>query len=159
MRSTEVRPASRPPPAAAEPGRRRWDRLLRSTMGDGSVDLDAIDAYASYSAAWNEKEDAGARMALLERAWADNGEFFDEDTPQGLEGRDALSGYIASTHEELPGLVVAETSAPEILGNRLRVRWVARQSDRELFTGTDFVEFADDGRVSRVTMFYDSTPD
>jgi hypothetical protein len=26
-------------------------------------------------------------------------------------------------------------------------------------SGTDFVEFAADGRVSRVTMFYDSAPE
>jgi len=28
-----------------------------------------------------------------------------------------------------------------------------------MYTGTDFIEFGDDGRVQQVTMFYDSTPD
>lgn len=115
--------------------------------------------YYSYSAAWNEKDDPDARSALLEQAWAQDGAFFDEETPDGLVGREALSEYIAGTHEELPGLVITETSEPQTLGNRLRVRWVARQGDTQMYTGTDFVEFAEDGRVSRVTMFYDSTPE
>ena len=74
-------------------------------------------------------------------------------------GPEALSDYIAGTHAEMPGLVVTETSEPQILANRLRVRWVALQGDTEMYTATDFVEFAEDGHVSRVTIFYDSTPD
>ena len=121
--------------------------------------MDRIAAYYAYSAAWNEKDDVDARTELLEQAWADDGEFFDEETPEGLVGREALSDYITATHQEMPGLVVTETSEPKMLGSRLRVPWVARQGDTEPYTGTDFVEFAQDGRVSRVTMFYDSTPD
>jgi hypothetical protein len=122
------------------------------------VGLDPIAAYTAYSAAWNERDDA-ARNTLLDQAWASDGVFIDEETPEGLVGREALSGYIALTHQEMADLVVTETSAPQVLGNRLRVRWVARQGDRQMYTGTDFVEFAKDGRVSRVTMFYDSTPE
>ena len=121
--------------------------------------LDPIAAYTAYSAAWNERDDRDARNALLDRAWASDGVFVDEETPEGLIGRDALSGYIELTHREMPDLVIAETSEPEILGDRLRVRWVARQGNRQMYTGTDFIEFADDGRVSRVTMFTDSTPE
>ena len=77
----------------------------------------------------------------------------------GWVGREALNDYIVSTHEQMPGLVIAETSEPQILGNRIRVLWVAQQDGTQMYTGTDFVEFAEDGRVSRVTMFYDSTPE
>lgn len=126
-------------------------------MIGGSVD--PLAAYTAYSSAWSEEDDPDARRVLLERAWAPDGAFFDPETPEGLIGREALSEYIAATHVEMPGLVVTETSEPEIIGNRLRVRWVASQGDTAMFTGTDFVEFADDGRVARLTMFYDSTPD
>jgi hypothetical protein len=85
----------------------------------GSV-RDPIATYYSYSAAWNEKDDPDVRSSLLDQAWAQEGEFFDEDTPDGLVGREALSEYIAGTHEEIPGLVIAETSEPQILGDRLR---------------------------------------
>jgi SnoaL-like domain len=120
---------------------------------------DPIATYSAYSAAWSEKDDPDARKDLLDQAWAQDGAFFDEETPGGLVGRDALNEYIVSTHEEMPGLVITETSEPQVLGNRLRVRWVARQDGTQMYTGTDFVEFAEDGRVSRVTMFYDSTPE
>jgi len=123
------------------------------------MSLDPIGVYASYSAAWNERDDLAGRRTLLDTAWSENGAFFDEETPDGLFGREALSAYISETHQEMPELVVTETSEPQILGSRLRVRWVAHQADEQMFTGTDFIEFAEDGRISRVTMFYDSTPD
>src|SRR4029077_9952994 len=126
-------------------------RSIRGTVSNPIV------TYYSYSAAWNEKGEPDARISLLNQTWAQDGESFDEDTPDGLVGREALSEYIARTHEEMPGLVIAETSEPQILADRLRVRWAARQGDTQMYTGTDFVEFAEDGRVSRVTMFYDST--
>ncbi len=84
--------------------------------------------------------------------------FVDEETPEGLVGREALSDYIARTNEEMPGMIITDTSEPEVLGDRLRVRWAARQGDELMFTGTDFAEFAEDGRIARLTMFYDSTP-
>ena len=114
--------------------------------------------YSAYSAAWNQRDDSDLRTRLLDQAWADDGVFVDEDTPGGLVGRAALSEYIAATHEAMPGLVITEISPPQVVGNRLRVRWSARQARTEMFTGTDFIEFAPDGRISRVTMFYDSTP-
>jgi hypothetical protein len=121
--------------------------------------LEPLAAYNSYSAAWNEKDDPEARKKLLDQAWAPDGTLLDEENPDGLVGRAALNQYIAVSHEEMPGLVITETSKPQILGNRLRIRWEARQGDTPLYTGTDFVEFDDAGRVSRVTMFYDSAPD
>jgi len=116
------------------------------------------DAYAAYSAAWHELASA-ARDQLLERSWADDGTFFDPEVPNGLVGREALDAYIAETHAEMPGLVITETSELQMLGNRVRVTWVAHQDGQQTYTGTDFIEFADDGRIARLTMFYDSTPD
>ncbi|MDP9234417.1 MAG: nuclear transport factor 2 family protein [Actinomycetota bacterium] len=123
------------------------------------MSLDPIAAYTSYSAAWNERDDPEKRKKLLDQAWSQEGVLFDEETPDGLVGGEALSAYIADTHAQMPDLVITETSPPQVLGNRLRVSWVARQGDTQMYTGTDFVEFAEDGRVSRVTMFYDSTPE
>jgi len=123
------------------------------------MSLDPIAAYTTYAAAWSESGDPDARESLLDACWSDDGAIFDPETPQGLIGAEALSDYISRTHDEMPGLVIAETSAPEVIGNRLRVRWVARQDGVQVYTGTDFVEFAEDGRIRRVTMFYDSTPD
>ena len=121
--------------------------------------IDPMSAYRSYSDAWSGAKDGDARRALLEDAWSEDGVFVDPETPAGLIGREALIGYIAATHEAMPELVVTETSQPEILGQRLRVSWVATQSGKQMYTGTDFVEFDEAGRISRLTMFYDSAPD
>ena len=120
---------------------------------------DPVEMYYAYSAAWNETADPALRKSLLIQSWAAEGVFVDDENPDGLVGPAALGDYIGRTHAELPGLVVAETSEPQVLGSRLRVRWAALQAGVQTFSGTDFVEFAPDGRVSRVTMFSDDSPE
>jgi hypothetical protein len=122
------------------------------------MSIDPIAAYEAYSAAWNELG-LEARARLLERCWSPSGVLVDPDSPDGCVGTNALSEYISSAHAQMPGLAVAETSEPQALGGRVRVSWVATQGAAAVYTGTDFVEFAEDGRIARVTMFYDSTPD
>ncbi len=118
-----------------------------------------IPTYFAYSAAWNEAVDLDRRTRLLDESWAADGTVFDDEWPDGLVGRAALNDYIARSHAEMPGLVIAETDAPQVVGNRLRVPWVVRQAGVERFSGTDFVEFGADGRICRVTMFADATPE
>ncbi len=60
---------------------------------------------------------------------------------------------------EIVGVDISDTAEPELLGGRLRTQWKAVQDGETMFTGTDFIEFASDGRISQVTMFYDSTPE
>jgi hypothetical protein len=120
--------------------------------------IDPVAAYNAYSAAWNQKDDPEARDRLLDQSWAPDGVLYDEESPEGVVGREALSAYIARTHEDMPGLAISNSSEPQVLANRLRVNWIAMQGDIQVFTGTDFLEFSDDGRVSRLTMFYDPTP-
>jgi SnoaL-like domain len=120
--------------------------------------IDPLTAYRAYSAAWNEA-DPGRRNRLLVQSWAVDGVLVDPDTPDGVVGRDAVAEYMAATHDGVPDLTIVERSEPEVLGTRLRVSWVARQRHEDVYTGTDFIEFADDGRIARVTMFYDSTPE
>jgi hypothetical protein len=118
--------------------------------------MDPVATYQAYSAAWNEPKDDERRSALLVESWSDEGILVDEETPDGVVGRTALGQYIAETHRAMPGLVVGESTSPQLLGNRIRVTWVASQADVVMYTGTDFIELADDGRIARVTMFYDS---
>jgi hypothetical protein len=123
------------------------------------MDAALVASFKAYADAWSSDLERDDRRKLLQRSWAPTGSLFDPETPGGLIGIEALLDYIAATHQELPGLVVVDTSEPEVLGERLRVPWEARQDGVRLYTGTDFVEFAPDGRISRLTMFYDSTPD
>jgi hypothetical protein len=66
-----------------------------------------------------------------------------------------LLGYIADSHTEMPGLVVSDTTTPKVLNGRLLVRWALTQRDEQKQSGTDLVEFGEDGRIVCVTDFYD----
>jgi hypothetical protein len=107
------------------------------------------DAYELYSRAWNDPERAAE---LLEESWAEDGVYADDEVPDGVVGRAALVELIASTHEEQPGFRVWETSTPRMLAGRLGVTWSQEGGDPpQSLAGSDVIEFASDGRTSRVT--------
>ncbi|HEY2803077.1 MAG TPA: DUF72 domain-containing protein [Actinomycetota bacterium] len=113
-----------------------------------------LEVYAAYSRAWNS-DDPAEREALLRSVWADRAVYVDDEVPEGLHGTDALVVYIAESRAEMPGLVVSDTSAPKLVDGRLLVRWSAAQDREQRYSGTDVVEFAPDGRIARVTNFFD----
>ena len=123
------------------------------------MSIDPQTAFGLYAQAWDGSLDAAARSELLSQAWAEDGELFDPETPGGLVGREALGAYIQEAHEASPGMVVSETAEPEMLGNRLRARWAQHEDGVLMYSGADFVEFAEDGRIQRLTMFFDSSPE
>ena len=107
------------------------------------------EIYELYSRAWNEPERA---PALLEECWAQDGVYADDEVPDGVVGRAALLDLIVTTHEELPGFRVWETSRPRFLAGRLVLTWSQEGGEpRESLAGTDVIEFAPDGRIARVT--------
>jgi len=118
---------------------------------------DLQTAVRGYETAWNET-DADKRMSALESAWADDAVYVDDDVPDGLRGRDALSKYIAAEHESEPGLVVTTTRELVILGDRGWLQWTAQSATGSTSSGTDFIEFAADGRIARLTDFLDRSP-
>jgi hypothetical protein len=111
--------------------------------------LQPEDAYGLYSRAWNDPESASG---LLEQCWAEDGVYADDETPDGLVGRAALADLIATTHADLPGFKVWETSPTRMLAGRLCVTWTQEGGNPpEGFSGSDVIEFAPDGRIARVT--------
>jgi hypothetical protein len=121
--------------------------------------IDPKTAFSLYSQAWDGNVDAAARAKLLSQAWAEDGELFDPDTPGGLIGRVALGACIQEQHDASPGMVVSATGEPELLGDRLRGRWAQYESGVLTLSGADFVEFAGDGCIQRLAMFFDSGPE
>src|SRR5215213_5158487 len=91
------------------------------------MSIDPRTAFSLYTQAWDGKLDPAARSELLSRAWADDGELFDPDTPGGLVGRAALVAYIQGQHEASPGMVVSGTAEPEMVGDRLRGKWAQHE--------------------------------
>jgi hypothetical protein len=100
--------------------------------------------------------DHAARNAILAEIWAEDGVYVDPEVPDGLYGAGALSDLIGSSQEEMPGLTIKATSSLAVLGDRGWYRWEATTADGETFDGIDFVEFATDGRITRLTNFYDA---
>ena len=114
-------------------------------------------AVRGYEEAWNET-DADTRMSLLELAWADDAVYLDIDVPHGIRGRDALSTFIGEEHAAEPGLVITTTRELVILGDRGWLQWTAQSTIGTQSSGTDFIEFAPDGRIAQLTDFLDDTP-
>jgi hypothetical protein len=107
------------------------------------------DIYALYSRAWNEPARA---LALLEECWAEDGIYADDEVPDGVVGRASVAEMIAATHRDLPGFRVWETSPPRMLAGRLGLTWSQEGGDPpQSLAGSDVIEFAPDGRISRVT--------
>jgi SnoaL-like domain len=114
---------------------------------------DPIATVMRYHDAWNEHDDA-RRLATLREIWADDGFYVDPEIPEGVIGPEALSAFIARSVEDYPGLSVAATTTPAVQCDRGWYGWTATADDGQSFPGIDFIEFATDGRIARLTNFY-----
>ena len=114
---------------------------------------DPVATVQRYHDAWNEHDDT-ARLAMLVEIWDDDGFYIDPEIPEGLNGPEALSAFIAKSFEDYPGLVVAATTTPAAQRDRAWYEWGVTTNAGQSFSGIDFIEFARDGRIARVTNFY-----
>ena len=71
-----------------------------------------------------------------------------------LSGPEALATEIERQLKLYPGMSIV-SSAADVLGDRAWFRWSATLGTGESFNGVDFVEFAPDGRIARLTGFYE----
>lgn len=117
------------------------------------MSLDPTAALRSYDEAW-AIPDYESRLELLRKIWADYGLYVDPDVQEGARGPEALATVIDAQLEQYPGMSII-SSAPDVLGDRAWFRWSATLGTGESFTGVDFVEFAPDGRIARLTGFYE----
>ena len=108
-----------------------------------------------YDQVWAEPDQA-ARLAVLSEIWAEDGVYVDPEVPDGVRGPAALSDLITTSLDEMPGLEIKATTALVLLGDRGWYRWEATTADGEAFDGIDFVEFDAEGRIERLTNFYDA---
>jgi hypothetical protein len=115
--------------------------------------LDPTVALRLYEEAWTIL-DYESRLASLRTIWADDGLYLDPDVPEVARGPEALATVIDEQLEMYPGMSIV-SSAPDVLGDHAWFRWSATLETGESFTGVDFVEFAPDGRIARLTGFYE----
>ena len=115
--------------------------------------MDRMHAYQQYERAWNEPERAAA---LLAECFMDDGVYADDEVPDGVTGPNALADVIVATHAEQPGFRVWATSSARMLAGRLAITWASEGGDPPVRqAGTDVIEFAPDGRISRITDVLD----
>jgi hypothetical protein len=111
---------------------------------------------AAYMAAWNES-DAAKRMALLEKAWADEGVYI--DPVADVKGRDALAATIAALHAQQPGARIELASGVDQHHNQIRFRWDFIGADgKTQIQGIDVGEIAPDGRIARIVGYWGEPP-
>jgi hypothetical protein len=108
-----------------------------------------------YHDVWAER-DAGRRRGLLAGIWTDNTLYVDPDVPDGVVGPDALVELIEASFEQYPGLTIVPISEVAVLRDRAWYRWRQTSNDGQALDGTDFFEFDPEGRILRLTGFYDS---
>ena len=114
----------------------------------------SLDPIAAYGAAWLETE-AGRRLELLDVAWQPEAVYC--DPLDVVAGREALSAHIAATQAGLRGGRVAVTSEPVRHHDAAFFRWTMTDAaGATVMTGFDVVQLAADGRIARLTGFFDS---
>ena len=115
--------------------------------------LDPSAALRLFEEAWTIP-DYESRLVSLRTFWADDGLYLDPDVPEGVRGPEALATEIERQLKLYPGMSIV-SSAPDFLGDRAWLRWTATLASGDSFSGVDFVEFAADGRIARLTDFYE----
>jgi hypothetical protein len=118
---------------------------------------DISNTVDNYLATWNET-DADARAALIEKTWVPDGRYV--DPLQEAEGYEELSEMIAGVHLQFPGHRLRRRGKVDTHHNQLRFVWDFAKPDGEVVaTGIDTGEFAEDGRLRRITGFFGEVAD
>ena len=112
------------------------------------------DPITAYGRAWTTPDEA-ERAALLETAWAAGAVY--NDPLDHLEGREALGRHIAATQASLAGGRIEVTGTPVRHHDSAFFRWTMTDaSGATVLTGFDVVQLDAEGRIARLTGFFDT---
>ncbi len=112
------------------------------------------DPITAYGEAWLTADEQ-ERAALLETAWAPDAVYC--DPLDRVQGREALGRHIAATQLALAGGQVAVTSTPVRHHDSAFFRWTMTDAaGAPVLTGFDVVQLGADGRIARLTGFFDT---
>jgi hypothetical protein len=115
---------------------------------------DIIDTYlAAYSEA-----DATTRLDLLARSFTTDGTL--TDPPFEGAGHDGINAVMSGVHEHYAGCSFRRVSGIDEHHGQFRYRWEMVGADSAVIaTGLDVGALADDGRIERVTGFFEPLPE
>jgi hypothetical protein len=109
-----------------------------------------------YVAAWNEP-DPTARLALVERCWAEGGTYVDPTVE--LTGRAALCEHISKIQVDRPGARIEMMSGVDLHHRAVRFLWrLVRADGARGATSIDFGYIDEDGRLTRIVGFFGDPP-
>lgn len=109
-----------------------------------------VDAYLS---GWNEV-DPGERAAIVEQCWGDECALV--DPPREGRGHAGVHEMIEALHAHYPHHRFVRVGEVEEHHDAFRVRWELRGPDgAAALTGTDYGLVGPDGRLTRVTGFFE----
>jgi hypothetical protein len=113
-----------------------------------------VDTYLS---AYNET-DAGARLALLEKAFTADGRLI--DPPLGAEGRQGISDMMGAVHQQFPGHTFRRASGVDEHHGYFRYGWeLLDPSGNVALAGMDVGELDSSSQLLRVTGFFGPLPE
>lgn len=116
--------------------------------------LNGTDGIGAYGDAWLEP-DADRRLALLERAWAPDAVYCDPTAV--VTGREALVEHIGSVQESLAGGRIEVTAEATRHHDSAHFPWaILDASGATVLTGFDVVQLDGQGRITRLTGFFDA---
>jgi len=112
------------------------------------------DGIGPYGQAWLEP-DEDRRRALLEKAWHEDAVYCD---PTDLVvGREALVAHIGAFQQLMAGGRVEVTTEATRHHDSAHFHWEMTDADgARVLTGFDVVQLDPDGRITRLTGFFDS---
>lgn len=112
-----------------------------------------IDAYID---AWNEPR-ADKRRQILAQVMTDESTYVDPN--KAVDSRAGLVEYIGEVLNRYPGRRIVRTSEVDAHHLLCRFNWRLIKADgTQAPESVDFVEFASDGRIHRVTGFFGPLP-
>jgi hypothetical protein len=110
----------------------------------------------AYGAAWGAADESSCR-SVLEKAWADGGEYC--DPMSRVKGRDAMVAHIAGFADRFPGHSIVLTSGVDAHDDFARFGWEMLGPDGgQVAEGVDFATFGSDGRIERIVGFFGPLP-
>lgn len=130
---------------------------IRRSIHDAAAAMstDFAATWAIYTAAWKAGTD-DERQALLDRAVHADCHYADPLVQ--VEGHRPLSAYMADLQRQVPGVHFV-TQRFIVHHGRSMAQWQMRDGvDRVVGEGVSFGEYAEDGRLRRMTGFFDLPP-
>jgi hypothetical protein len=115
---------------------------------------DVTEIADAYMAAWNET-DSQKRAQLIARAWVSDGRYVD---PQAdVQGYDAFDQLVTAVQARFPGHSFRRTGGVDAHHDEARWSWELVDPDgTTVITGLDAAQLGGDGRLQRVTGFFDA---